>query len=44
MGVGRDGVADFELAGLHLAVMAEDVGLDLLGIVHREQGEAGAIF
>src|SRR5216110_2562778 len=42
--LGRNGVADSELAALELTVMAEDVGLDLLGIVDREQGEAGSIF
>src|SRR5439155_10126720 len=35
---------DSELACLELTVMAEDIGLDLLGIVDREQGEAGPAF
>src|SRR5437764_10993007 len=42
--LGRNDVSDSELAALELAVMTEDVGLDLLGIVDREQGEAGSAF
>ncbi len=44
MGVDRrdHGVADLDLAGLDLAVMAEDVGLDLLRVVHREKRQARA--
>ena len=36
----RDRVADRQLAGLHLAVVAEDVGLDLLRVLDREERQA----
>src|SRR5690606_15204633 len=36
-----DGVADRDLAGDDFAVMSEDVGLDLLGVVDPEQRQAG---
>jgi hypothetical protein len=32
-----DHVAHLELAGLHHAVVAEDVGLDLLRVLHRRR-------
>ena len=35
-----DGIADLELAGLHRADVAEDIGLDLLRVVDGEQREA----
>ena len=40
--LGRDRVAHRELAGLHHAVVAEDLGLDLLRVLHREEREADA--
>src|SRR5690606_18630473 len=39
---GIDGIADGDLAGDELAVVAVDVGLDLQGIVHPEERKAGA--
>jgi hypothetical protein len=35
-------VPELELARLHHAVVAEDVGLDLLGVGDAEEREAGA--
>ncbi len=40
--LGGERVADVHLAGLDHAVVAEDVGLDLLRILDLEEGEAGA--
>ena len=37
-----DDVAHAKLAGLHSSVMADDVRLDLLRIVHRKQRQANA--